>query len=72
MAQPSTSVISALPAVGICPVTFRDGPTIRIYELDGGHLVAYDKHTWPRELIDDYARMYFGDYELIEPAKDGA
>lgn len=75
MAQPSTPVSTAnLPAVGLCAVTLpADGPSIHILPMpDNGHLVAYDKHTWTRDQIDGWVRLYVGgDYQLIEPAKGG-
>ena len=75
MAQPSTSVTSALPKVGIFPTTFpADSPTIRILNMPGnGHVVAYDRDTWTADQIDGLMRLRFGDYELVEaPAEEGA
>jgi hypothetical protein len=73
MAYATTSVSTVLPRVGICAVTLPpDGPSIHLYELDGGHLIAYDKNTWDAEQIHAWAQMRFGDYELVQPAKDGA
>lgn len=74
MAQASTSVTSTLPRVGLCAVTLPpNGPSIQTFEMpDNGLLVAYDRGTWTREQIDGWVRIYFGDYELVQPAEGGA
>lgn len=74
MAHASTSVTSALPLVGLCAVTLKTGPSIRILDMPslGGYIVAYDRDSWSRPLIERYVRMYLGDYELVEPATGGA
>lgn len=75
MAQPSMSVTSALPVVGLCAVTLpADGPTINILKMPhNGHIVAYDKHTWSRTQIEELMQLHFGDYELVQAApEDGA
>jgi uncharacterized protein (AIM24 family) len=71
MAHAITSVTSTLPRVGICAVTLpQDGPSIHVFQLDGGHLIAYDRNTWKPEQIHGWAQMRFGDYELVQPAPE--
>jgi hypothetical protein len=71
MAQLSMPVTSTLPAVGLCAVTFKDGPSIRILEMEIGCLVAYDRDTWTREQVEGLMQLRVGDFELVEPAKAG-
>jgi hypothetical protein len=76
MAHTTTPVTTTpLPAVGILAMDLpADGPSILIREMPygGDYIVAYDRNTWTRDLVEGYVHMYVGDYDLVEPPKAGA
>lgn len=75
MAQPSTAVISDLPAVGLFPLNLpADGPSIQIMEIENtnSYLIAYDRNTWTVDQIHGWASMRFGAYETVELDEAGA